>query len=62
MKTYQESIYFNTWRMRFPDCQPIKIKLENAISIINIRFDDFYKIWSFVYHQNNPELSAYDLL
>lgn len=46
MKEYQESLYFNSWRFRLPDCLSIKQRLENDINVLNIRIDDFYKISS----------------
>ena len=43
---YQDTLYFGTWFFRKIDCTALLNNLKNKINILNMRFDDFFKIVS----------------
>ena len=50
LKKYQGTLYFNDWRFRMPDLSINKKQLESYIKILNIRFDDFFKLKVLIYN------------
>jgi hypothetical protein len=44
MKEYQRTLYLNNWKIRAPNLTFILDKIKIEIEVLNIRFDDFFKL------------------
>ncbi len=52
IQEYQETLYFNTWRFRLPDCVPMIQTLTFYSDLLKQRFDELEKMMSIVEHLN----------